>query len=63
MKKNERERGDYFAEIHRLYDKYISDLKRIPKKGCKDWGIYWSILFWKKCPKTWFRLIRILRGW
>ncbi|MCI8315446.1 MAG: glycosyltransferase family 2 protein [Lachnospiraceae bacterium] len=61
--KNERERGDYFAEIHRLYDKYISDLKRIPKKGCKDWGIYWSILFWKKCPKTWFRLIRILRGW
>ncbi len=61
--KKEQERNEYFAEIRRLYDKYIKDLKRIPKRGWKERGIYWSILLWDKHPGLWFRLIRVLRGW
>ena len=53
----------YFAEIRRLYDQYMGDLRGIQRKSLKDSAIYYCIILWNKHPELWFRLVRILRGW
>ena len=61
--KEEEERAFYLSEVRRLYDLYYSDLKSVSKKGLKQFVIFLSIVLWDKCPKLWFKLIQMIKGW
>ena len=59
----EEEKAVYLSEVRRLYDLYYSDLKAVSRKGLKQFTMFLSIVLWDKCPKLWFKLIRMIKGW